>query len=546
MGETRVDLLHLLEDLRDAYTGSLDETVLTEIVANSLDSGATRLDLVTDAASSTLVVRDDGKGMLRKELARFHDIASSSKTRGEGIGFAGVGIKLGLLLCEDVVTETLRGKSHVASLWHLASKHKAPWKWVPPPGRVTDRGTAVTMKLRNPLSPLLDAGFIEASLRRHFLPLFDPAFDDILSAAYPQPLQFRVNGELLGRSSATGAQVSPIEVKLGRKRKPAASGYLVLAALPQPEEARGVAISTLGKVIRRGWEWLGVTPSAPDRIGGVIEVPALAECLTLNKADFIRTGPRGATYLSYRKAIQEVVSRQLGEWGAERDVADTRRRAARPVERDLERVLMDLADDFPLLSSLVERREGGQRRLPFGSGAAPEDGVSAISASVFARAAEGGDAVESGDADATGTNAEDPATLGAGADAESKSAPMSDGTASPADGAAAPAPMESTATITSARGPRKPARYGLAIQFETREGEPELGRLVESTVFVNDAHPAYTRAAASRSEGYHLALAVAMALAPLAVQPHEERAFVMRFLERWGEALAGGGGMRSR
>ncbi len=40
MGETRVDLLHLLEDLRDAYPGDLEETILTEIVANSLDSGA--------------------------------------------------------------------------------------------------------------------------------------------------------------------------------------------------------------------------------------------------------------------------------------------------------------------------------------------------------------------------------------------------------------------------------------------------------------------------------------------------------------------------
>ncbi len=544
MGETRVDLLHLLEDLRDAYTGSLEETVLTEIVANSLDSAATRLELIADPASSTLVVRDDGKGMLRKDLARFHDIASSSKTRGEGIGFAGVGIKLGLLLCEEVVTETLRGKSHVASLWHLASKHKAPWKWVPPPGRVTDRGTAVAMKLRNPLSPLLDAGFLEASLRRHFLPLFDSAFDEILSAAYPHSVVFTVNGETLERSRVHAAQVAPIEVKLGRKRKPAASGYLVLAALPQPEEARGVAISTLGKVIRRGWEWLGVTPSAPDRIGGLIEVPALAECLTLNKADFVRTGQRGATYLSYRKAIQEVVSRQLGVWGAERDVADTRRRAARPVERDLERVLMDLADDFPLLSSLVERREGGQRRLPFGTGAPPEDGRGAISATMFARAEDGGGADESGDAVATGASAVMPVTADADATDAAAAAPASDGDTSSTDAAARPAPMESTATITSARGPRKPARYGLAIQFETREGESELGRLVESTVFVNDAHPAYTRAAASRSEGYHLALAVAMALAPLAVEPRDERAFVTRFLERWGDALVGGGRKR--
>ena len=54
MGETRVDLLHLLEDLRDAYPGSVEETILTEIVANSLDSGATSIKLMIDAARATL------------------------------------------------------------------------------------------------------------------------------------------------------------------------------------------------------------------------------------------------------------------------------------------------------------------------------------------------------------------------------------------------------------------------------------------------------------------------------------------------------------
>ncbi|GIW54775.1 MAG: hypothetical protein KatS3mg082_1179 [Nitrospiraceae bacterium] len=54
---------------------------------------------------------------------------------------------------------------------------------------------------------------------------------------------------------------------------------------------------------------------------------------------------------------------------------------------------------------------------------------------------------------------------------------------------------------------------------------------------MNDAHPAYRRAEASRSEGYHLALTVALALAPLAVEPADEHDFVTAFLARWGEAL---------
>jgi hypothetical protein len=72
-------------------------------------------------------------------------------------------------------------------------------------------------------------------------------------------------------------------------------------------------------------------------------------------------------------------------------------------------------------------------------------------------------------------------------------------------------------------------RYGLGVQFEDRPGNTELGRLVESTVWINQAHPAYRRALASRSVGYHISLAVALALAPLAVEPDQEHIFITKF-----------------
>jgi hypothetical protein len=59
---------------------------------------------------------------------------------------------------------------------------------------------------------------------------------------------------------------------------------------------------------------------------------------------------------------------------------------------------------------------------------------------------------------------------------------------------------------------------------------------VDTTIWINDAHPAYGRAAASRSAGYHTALTVALALAPLAVAASEEHAFVTQFLAHWGGA----------
>jgi hypothetical protein len=524
LGQTRVDLLHLLEDLRDAYPGSLEETILTEIVANALDSGATLVAIETDAAAATLTVRDNGKGMTRSELARFHDLATTSKRRGQGIGFAGVGIKLALLACGEALTESRRGKTHVATSWHLASKHRAPWNWVPPPGLVPERGTAVRLRLSNPLSELLDPGFVETTLVRHFLPLFDSLFEPVLAPFYAQPIQFTVNDQSVVAVMPYDArhERSPIAVRIGRKRKPVAVGWLARTLDPLPDERQGVAISTLGKVIKRGWDWLGVTPAAPAHVHGLIEAPPLAGTLTLNKADFIRTGPRGATYLAYRKAIQEAVSAQLAHWGDIRDTGAARRTKTRPIERDMEAVLVDLSEEFPLLATLVEHRRGGQRRLPLGA-------PSPHSASDWSPAT----------ALVPSPGANDPAIPSQPSDADSDR-PGTEAGASPPAGSASGDPPETAVSgptspgLPGAAGPRKPGRYGLEIRFAERHDDPELARLIESTVWVNEAHPAWRRAVRARAEGYHIALSVAMSLAPLAVEPAGAHAFITTFLERWG------------
>jgi hypothetical protein len=503
MGQTRVDLLHLLEDLRDAYPGSLEETILTEIVANSLDSGARRISIRADPAEAVLVVVDDGGGMARRELARYHDIAASAKQRGEGIGFAGVGIKLGLLVSEEVLTETRRGAKHAATRWRLASRHKAPWRWVDPPGFVEGRGTGVCLKLRNPLSPLLDSGFVEATVRRHFEPLLDPAFVDVLSPYYPQGVALLVAGRPLHTlSEGLPAGRTPVVLRLPRKRRPAAFGYLERSEAALDERRQGIAVSTRGKVIRRGWDWLGLTPLAADHVTGLIEAPELAGALTLNKSDFLRAGPQGLAYLGYRKAIQQVVAAQLAEWGEGREAEErAQRRIARPIERDLENVLVGLAADFPALSALVERHAGGQRRLPSGGAPRPVSVSPPLSASAE--------------------------------DTHQRTEP------------AAPRPTTQAMMNPGARGRARPTRYGLTIKFEERPDSDDLGRLIETTVWVNTTHPAYRRAVGSRAEGYHTALAVAMALAPLAADAGGAQEFLTRFLTRWGEAPSGEGRRRT-
>ncbi len=530
MGETRVDLEHLLEDLRDAYPSSIAETILTEIIANSLDSGASRITMTADPAQSTLTVVDNGSGMQRKAMRQYHDIAASTKVRGQGIGFAGVGIKLGLLVCEEVLTETRRGSTHVATRWHLASRHRAPWQWVTPSGLVGEQGTAVQLKLQTPLSPLVDPGFLEGVMRRHFQPLMEPSFDSFLAGQYPAGITFEINGRSLERHPMSAPDQAPLTIRLARRRKPSALGYLSRHIAPLPEDQRGVAISTLGKVIKRGWDWLGVTSLQSERINGLIEVPDLAASLTLNKGDFIRTGNRGAVYLAYRKAIQEAVSRQLEAWGDGRvGTPEASPRMMRPLERDLDRVLEELSDDFPLLGSLVERRAGGQKRLPIDGKTTDIAGGTEALAIL-----------------AVPSMADTPPPTEAEPAQPQTPPPPTDQDAAVTEPATSTIPASPSAMLPGHGRSRAPMRYGLGIQFEDNPDNSELGRLVESTVWINQTHPAYRRALASRSVGYHISLTVALALAPLAVEPDQEHNFITKFLSHWGQALDQPQGHRRR
>jgi hypothetical protein len=436
--------------------------------------------------------------MTRGELRRYHDLATSGKIRGRGIGFAGVGIKLGLLACEAVLTETRRGKAHVATTWRLASRHRAPWSWLPPPGLVPERGTAVRLTLANGLSPLLDPPFLRTVLQTHFAPLLDPAFQTILAAHYPRGVRFVVQGVPLEAQPVSGERAS-VAVRLARRRNPSGIGFLERDAQPLPDERRGLAVSTLGKVIKRGWDWVGLSPAHHEHVSGLVEIPALAASLTLSKGDFLRTGPRGASFLAYRKAVQEAVSAQLAAWGEARDAHDARRPRTGRIERALQTVLADLAEEFPLLTALVDWRRGGQRRLPLagrGAGAAAAGRVVVPVTAV----------------------------------AEHEVVPSPPSIAPPEPELAA------SALPPASAGPRRPVHSGLTIRFGHRPDDAELGRLEDSTVWVNEAHPAFRRAAALRSEDYHVALTVALTLAPLTVEPVAERRFVTAFLACWGDA----------
>lgn len=262
MGETRVNLRHLLEDIRDSYPIPQEEVIITELVANSIDSCANNIKFIADIRNNKLTITDNGKGMSRKELHEYHDIASTTKTRGMGIGFAGVGAKLSLLIAEKVITETKTDTFHGATVWKLESNQKAPWKHIDPPGLVNyESGTTVTIFLKesrglnDPPLLLLDSKFISNAIKTHFYTILEPSFQKIIRNFYGIDFNFYANEQKVELMSLENFDISEaFKIHIGKREKPAGIGFLRKYSEELSEEKRGIAVSTCGKVIKHGWE----------------------------------------------------------------------------------------------------------------------------------------------------------------------------------------------------------------------------------------------------------------------------------------------------
>src|SRR5207249_3394452 len=105
---SQVNWHKIIDDFRSAYQlRDAWEIVLIELIANSIDAGATEVDLlVAGQVPKVLRVIDNGKGMTHSEFGQYHNLGSLTKTRGTGIGWAGVGAKLYLDRSASIYTET--------------------------------------------------------------------------------------------------------------------------------------------------------------------------------------------------------------------------------------------------------------------------------------------------------------------------------------------------------------------------------------------------------------------------------------------------------
>ncbi|OGN09716.1 MAG: hypothetical protein A3J46_02660 [Candidatus Yanofskybacteria bacterium RIFCSPHIGHO2_02_FULL_41_11] len=507
LNETRVNLKHLLEDIRDSYTAPLEEVIVTELIANALDSKAHRIDFIVSSENGFLRCIDNGLGMKRPQLKEYHNIAASAKQKGLGIGFAGVGAKLSLLLAERVVTESKGGYgSRAATEWRLTNPYRAPWKFVPSNDLITNsRGTAITIFFSDRQTHLLKTGFVRMSIVKHFYSLFhDKLQEQILRYVYKKPIEFTVNGELLILSETEQRTDRDFKIYLGKSKKPIGAGFLTKNVLNQnwlkeltgqKQEnnslAPGLSISTFGKIIKSGWEWLGILPKNHGSLNGIVEIPALSVLLTTNKNDFLTDSTHLKQYYKIRKSIQEAVLPALKSLGEYEETASTQPdKKIKPLTKQIENALGNLTEEFPELIPLL----GYRRKI----------GISAKDNQTQAT-------------QQPPTPADVPMLNEA-----FQTKPTTDKT-----------PQKITKDKNTRARIRKP---GLTIILEELKDAPEsLGRVVEDTVSINILHPAWQKALRYNQQEYHILLTVGLVLSEFLAPDKHPQKFLEDLLASWGK-----------
>ncbi|MFH1968280.1 MAG: ATP-binding protein [bacterium] len=492
MCETKVNLKHLLEDIRDSYTIPIEEIILLELIANALDSGASRVDFFVEPDKKTLTAVDNGKGMKRRDLSDYHNIAATTKTKGKGIGFAGIGAKLSLLVAEKVCTETKGGHgSRCATEWYLKNEISAPWKFVPFSNKdLSSRGTSVSIQFKDN-SSLLSEEFVVKSARNHFYPLFYPdLFGLIFKNIYKKGIGFYVDGRKIVAENIFISKLKTFQIRLSRsKRVLVGIGFLGKVETKNNFEFQGLGVSTYGKVIKSGWEWIGVEPVRKEGIFGLVEIPAMSGILTMNKMDFLRDSASLKKYYQYRKAIQESVAPILKSLGEDLNLSALKTQY-RSLSKDIERTLRSIIIDFPELTPLLGIKKSNSKNDVLGESLNPAL-VEIVEKEIIQNDKEPGEGDRSSKKETK----------------ENFSAEVK-------------------------KGAKKPS---LLIGFENRKEKDPLARMIESKIWINSSHPSYAKAKQEKLEQYHILFCTALTLSSFLQNQHSSHKFINEFMSAWGK-----------
>lgn len=500
---SRVNVRKLIRDLADMYSDHPFDVVIAEIVANSLDSKAKSISIDWDNNASVLTVTDDGEGMDEQQFEEYHDLAAELKSRGTGIGFAGVGAKISFNIAGQVITETRRNGRAYCSDWSWSDNDSLVWRNIQP-GRLSSDGTRVEVHFDRVHLPLnCDTKYLSRVLRNHFLPLFITEFVRSYerSGVYSVGPKVAINGmpmprgglkEVLGLSQS---ERFPIK-KDGRS---VGLGAIGLAGNDAANTESGVLLCTHGKVIKS--DMFGLQTGALGAgLSGIVEIPELVKFVTTNKSG-LKGGRGGHRELD---GLLHPVREKLKEFLSKHGVTQVEQRQNK-LSANLERELTKMVKSLPELQDF--------------------DGLLAKSRKLR-RSENGNISSEVATRQRTNENSEQGNKQDKDGDQESSSK-SSKGTLQQNDQGQEQGKRQST---RKNQGPR--------VAFEEHPDRHETAWLDSSIIVINSGHKAYRqRISQDQAKLTYCMFSIGVALDKAGlIEPSDGFSYVDKFIAAWGSS----------
>ena len=293
--DIEINALHTLENFRDAYDDESSVVVL-EAMANALDAKADRIDITLRNKSITF--RDNGPGMNKKQFKTYHKISGSSKKKGQGIGFAGVGAKVYLAIWKNTIihTETYGDEGSFASDMYV--RHGKPkWDECDTTMTLKIRGTSYGVRLRDN-----DFKILEKKL--------DSIICDEFNSAILNGLTIMINDTKLEPWNPPHEFQTSATVKTKNVSFPVT---LTVMCKDVPSKYRHMQYQVWGKTITtKNLEWAAeISEPYNNRVHVMVDAEKCSKYLKLNKNSFKSgQGPVAEMYKSVDKWIHETLRKK--------------------------------------------------------------------------------------------------------------------------------------------------------------------------------------------------------------------------------------------
>lgn len=302
-----IDKLHALQDFLDAYDNHA-EMVTNEAIANAIDVGSDKVDITLKEnwkGEKIISFYNNGPPMTPLQFKNYHVIARSSKKKGQGIGFAGIGAKVYLAAWRDthIRTDTTDGKKSLCSKMYPRDADLF-YQEVKP--SLKKPGTEYTVKLEP-----ADYDYLQVHLEGLIQDIFNPALRDTLTIT--------LNKKNISAWNPETEFNEKLVVKVKEKKFPV---HLIVAKEDIDSSKLFIQYHVSGKIITtKKPEWVDDVKSAyRSRIHAYVDAMTLSDQLNLIKDNFKSSASR-VTGQIYKEVDRKLfVLLEKGGYIGEKDV----------------------------------------------------------------------------------------------------------------------------------------------------------------------------------------------------------------------------------